>query len=73
MSKKDWKIEFSQNINSILPQFSIGGCRDNEGCKLGELKILNHLQGDLLIEVLRHVDVYEAENAQLKKKIHLRN
>ena len=29
-----------------LTQFSIGGCRDNEGCKLGELKILNHLQGD---------------------------
>ena len=56
-----------------LTQFSIGGCHANEGCKLGELKILNHLQGDLLIEMLRHVDVYEAENAQLKKKIHVRN
>ena len=46
-----------------LTKFSIGGCCDNEGCRLRELKILNHLQGDLFIEMLRHVDVYEAENA----------
>ncbi|XP_023910153.2 putative disease resistance protein RGA3 [Quercus suber] len=46
---------------------------DSEGCKLGELKNLNHLQGSIEIRGLGNmVDVSEAENAQLKKKIHLR-
>nr|POF10738.1 putative disease resistance protein [Quercus suber] len=42
-------------------------------CKLGELKNLVHLKGSLEIKGLENVtDVQEAENAQLKKKIHLR-
>ncbi|XP_075657813.1 putative disease resistance protein RGA3 [Castanea sativa] len=46
---------------------------DSEGCKLGELKNLNHLQGNIEIRGLGNmVDVSEVENAQLKKKIHLR-
>ena len=56
-----------------LTQFSIDDWPNNEGCKLGELKKLNHLQGDLIIDGLGNVDVREAENAQLKKKIHLRH
>ena len=55
-----------------LKCFSISD-EDSEGCKLGELKNLNHLQGSLEIRGLGNiVDVNEAENAQLKKKIHLR-
>uniref|UniRef100_A0A2N9HRL8 NB-ARC domain-containing protein n=1 Tax=Fagus sylvatica TaxID=28930 RepID=A0A2N9HRL8_FAGSY len=43
-----------------------------DGCKLGELKDLNQLEGSLDIRGLGNVvDSCEAENAQLKKKIHL--
>uniref|UniRef100_A0A7N2L4X5 CC-NBS-LRR protein n=1 Tax=Quercus lobata TaxID=97700 RepID=A0A7N2L4X5_QUELO len=46
---------------------------DSEGCKLEELKNLNHLQGSFQICGLGNiVNVSEVENAQLKKKIHLR-
>ncbi|KAM4108000.1 hypothetical protein ACB094_03G011500 [Castanea mollissima] len=46
---------------------------DSERCKLGELKDLNHLQGSFEIRGLGNlVDISEAKNAQLKKKIHLR-
>jgi hypothetical protein len=45
----------------------------NEECKLSELKNLNNLRGTLKIGMLGNgVDVREAENAQLKNKIHLR-
>ncbi|XP_023910093.2 putative disease resistance protein RGA3 [Quercus suber] len=55
-----------------LKCFSISD-EDSEGCKLGELKNLNHLQGSFEIHGLGNVvDESEAENAQLKKKIHLR-
>uniref|UniRef100_A0A7N2L613 Uncharacterized protein n=1 Tax=Quercus lobata TaxID=97700 RepID=A0A7N2L613_QUELO len=55
-----------------LKCFSISD-EDSEGCKLGELKNLNHLQGSFEIRGLGNViDVSEAENAQLKKKIQLR-
>uniref|UniRef100_A0A2N9G8R2 NB-ARC domain-containing protein n=1 Tax=Fagus sylvatica TaxID=28930 RepID=A0A2N9G8R2_FAGSY len=53
-----------------LSHFYVSGTKD--GCKLGELKDLNQLEGSLDIEGLGNVvDVCEAENAQLKKKIHL--
>uniref|UniRef100_A0A2N9I2S8 NB-ARC domain-containing protein n=1 Tax=Fagus sylvatica TaxID=28930 RepID=A0A2N9I2S8_FAGSY len=53
-----------------LSDFFVSGTKD--GCKLGELKDLNQLQGSLEIKELGNVvDVCEAENAQLKKKIHL--
>jgi hypothetical protein len=56
-----------------LKEFRIGGTNDSEGCKLGELKNLNHLKGYLSIEGLGNViDVQEAKNAKLKKKIQLR-
>uniref|UniRef100_A0A7N2LL13 Disease resistance protein RGA3 n=1 Tax=Quercus lobata TaxID=97700 RepID=A0A7N2LL13_QUELO len=46
---------------------------DREGCKFGELKNLNQLRGTLRINGLENVvDVGEVQNAQLKKKIHLR-
>ena len=55
-----------------LSHFYVSGTQD--GCKLGELKDLNQLQGSLDIVGLGNVvDVCEAENAQLKKKIHLHN
>ncbi|KAK7827334.1 putative disease resistance protein, partial [Quercus suber] len=51
----------------------IGGINNIGECKLGELKNLVHLKGSLEIKGLENVtDVQEAENAQLKKKIHLR-
>ncbi|KAF3946957.1 hypothetical protein CMV_026836 [Castanea mollissima] len=44
-----------------------------EGCKLGDLKILNQLRGTLSINGMGNVvNVDEAQNAQLKEKIHLR-
>ena len=55
-----------------LTCFNIGD-EDSEGCKLEELKNLNHLQGSFQICGLGNiVNVSEIENAQLKKKIHLR-
>ncbi|XP_030926005.1 putative disease resistance protein RGA3 [Quercus lobata] len=57
-----------------LERFVIGGINNTGECKLGELKNLVHLKGYLGIEGLQNVtDVQEAENAQLKNKIHLRN
>ena len=56
-----------------LSSFNLVGKDDTEVCKLGELKNLNHLRGVLHIKGLENVvDVCEAENAQLNKKIHLR-
>ena len=52
-----------------LSTFNISDKDDREGCKLGELKNLNQLQGTLTINKLENVD--EAQNAQLKDKIHL--
>ena len=57
----------------ILCHFIISGKDDKEGCKLGELKNLNQLQGTLRIKWLGNVvDVCETKHAQLKKKTHLR-
>ncbi|KAL4625958.1 hypothetical protein ACB092_05G061500 [Castanea dentata] len=57
-----------------LERFIIGGINNIGECRLGELKNLVHLKGSLEIRGLRNVtDVQEAENAQLKNKIHLRN
>ncbi|KAK4590846.1 hypothetical protein RGQ29_021154 [Quercus rubra] len=57
-----------------LEKFIIGGINNIGECKLGELKNLVHLKGSLEIGGLENVtDVQEAENAQLKNKIHLRN
>ncbi|KAL4607040.1 hypothetical protein ACB092_09G146900 [Castanea dentata] len=58
-----------RTISHIL----VSGKDDSKGCKLGELKNLNHLQGTLQIKGLGNmVDACEAKNAQLKKKIGLR-
>uniref|UniRef100_A0A7N2LMV1 Uncharacterized protein n=1 Tax=Quercus lobata TaxID=97700 RepID=A0A7N2LMV1_QUELO len=55
-----------------LEKFKIGGINHIGECKLGELKNLVHLKGSLEIGGLENVtDVQEAENAQLKNKIHL--
>ena len=52
-----------------LEQFIVSGKDDIGGCKLEELKILNHLQGALAIKGLGNVvDMVEAENARLKEK-----
>uniref|UniRef100_A0A2N9GTN1 Rx N-terminal domain-containing protein n=1 Tax=Fagus sylvatica TaxID=28930 RepID=A0A2N9GTN1_FAGSY len=74
-SKEDMEIiarEYFENlaIRSFFQDFEKD--EDDDGCKLGELKDLNQLQGSLDIRGLGNVvDVCEAENAQLKKKIHL--
>ncbi|KAK7844754.1 putative disease resistance rpp13-like protein 1, partial [Quercus suber] len=55
-----------------LKYFNLSGKDDSERCKLGELRNLNHLHGTLRINGPgSEVDAYEAENAQLKKKIGL--
>ncbi|XP_075657875.1 putative disease resistance protein RGA3 [Castanea sativa] len=55
-----------------LRSFSVNGKDDDERCKLGELKNLNHLQGTLAICGLgSEVDECEAMNAQLKEKKNL--
>jgi hypothetical protein len=52
-----------------LEQFIVSGKDDIGGCKLEELKILNHLQRALAIKGLGNVvDMVEAENARLKEK-----
>ena len=71
-------LEFPRGFGRLvslrtLSHFNISGKDDSEGCKLGELKNLNHLQGALQIRRLGSVlDACEAEDAQLKKKICLR-
>uniref|UniRef100_A0A2N9H357 ATP-dependent DNA helicase n=1 Tax=Fagus sylvatica TaxID=28930 RepID=A0A2N9H357_FAGSY len=56
-----------------LPK-GMGNKDDDEGSKLEYLKNLNHLRGTLAIRGLGNVvDVRDAENAQLNKKIHLRS
>jgi hypothetical protein len=56
-----------------LRAVKIGGKDEREECKVGELKNLDELRV-LRINGLRNVvDVSEAENAQLKKKIYLRH
>ncbi|KAM4068194.1 hypothetical protein ACB094_M008500 [Castanea mollissima] len=53
--------------------FNISDKDDREGCKLGDLKNLNQLRGTLRINGMGNVvNVDEAQNAQLKDKIHLR-
>ncbi|XP_050289452.1 putative disease resistance protein RGA3 isoform X2 [Quercus robur] len=72
-------IKFPNGIGKLtclrtLSQFYISGKDDKEGCKLGELKNLNQLRGSFKMHGLGNVvDVGEAQNAQLKKKIHLHN
>ncbi|KAK7848312.1 putative disease resistance protein rga3, partial [Quercus suber] len=69
------KLEFPRGFGRLsslrtLSYFNISGKDDSERCKLGELRNLNHLEGTLTINGLGS-NVYEAENAQLKKKIGL--
>ncbi|XP_058108867.1 disease resistance protein RGA2-like [Magnolia sinica] len=53
-----------------LTKFIVGG--DNQGCKCGELKHLNHLQGSLRITGLQNVKSRdEASDAELHEKQHL--
>ena len=60
------------SLRTLSFPFSISGKDDSKGCNLGELKNLNQLQGTLMIRGLGNVvDVCEAENAQLTKKIQL--
>ena len=72
-------LEFPRGIGRLtslrtLSYFDISGKDDTKGCNLGDLKNLNQLQGSLGIRRLGNViDVCEAENAQFKKKIHLRD
>jgi Leucine-rich repeat (LRR) protein len=57
-----------------LSAIDVGNKDDDEGSKLEYLKNLNHLRGTLAIRGLGNVvDVRDAENAQLNKKIHLRS
>jgi hypothetical protein len=56
-----------------LRDFYICGKDEREECKLGELKNLDELRVLRIIGLRNVVDVSEAENAQLKKKIYLRN
>uniref|UniRef100_A0A2N9GYY9 AAA+ ATPase domain-containing protein n=1 Tax=Fagus sylvatica TaxID=28930 RepID=A0A2N9GYY9_FAGSY len=75
-SAKELGIDGIGKLSSLrtLEEFRIGGTNDSEGCKLGELKNLNHLKGYLSIKGLGNViDVQEAKNAELKKKIQLRD
>uniref|UniRef100_A0A2N9IPW8 NB-ARC domain-containing protein n=1 Tax=Fagus sylvatica TaxID=28930 RepID=A0A2N9IPW8_FAGSY len=71
-------IEFPRGIQRLtslrrLSYFSKSYKDDSKGCNLGELKNLNQLQGSLEIRGLgKVVDVCEAKNALLKKKIYLR-
>ena len=56
-----------------LPIFKICGKNDSGGSNLGELKKLNQIGESLGITGLGNmVDVCKVENAQFKKKIHLR-
>ncbi|KAL4637209.1 hypothetical protein ACB092_03G063300 [Castanea dentata] len=55
-----------------LSHFYVSSKDDSKGCKLGELKNLNHLQGTLrIIGLGNEEDISGAKNAQLKKKIGL--
>ncbi|KAF3952751.1 hypothetical protein CMV_021721 [Castanea mollissima] len=55
-----------------LSIFNISDKDHREGCKLGDLKNLNQLRGTLRINGMANVvNVDEAQNAQLKDKIHL--
>ncbi|XP_050275274.1 putative disease resistance protein RGA3 isoform X1 [Quercus robur] len=71
------RFKFPREIGRLsslrkLSYFCVGGRDDSQRCELGELKYLNHLQGTLKIYGLGNVvDVCEAENAELKKKIGL--
>ncbi|KAM3702029.1 hypothetical protein ACJW31_05G219800 [Castanea mollissima] len=71
------KLKFPNGIGKLtwlrtLSDFNIGGKDDQEGCRLGGLKNLNQLQGSFKMHGLGNVvDVEEAQNAQLKNKIHL--
>ncbi|KAL0006432.1 hypothetical protein SO802_013993 [Lithocarpus litseifolius] len=70
-------IDFPRGIGKLtslrtLSHFNISGKNNSTGCKLGELKNLNHLLGSLKIRGLGNaVDACEAKNAQLDKKIGL--
>ncbi|KAM3749881.1 hypothetical protein ACB098_05G219400 [Castanea mollissima] len=73
------RLKFPNGIGKLtclrtLSDFNIGGKDDQEGCRLGELKNLNQIQGSFKMHGLGNVvDVEEAQNAQLKNKIHLHN
>ena len=72
-----YKLKFPKGIGKLiclrtLSDFNIGGKDDKEGCKLGELKNLNQLRGSFKMHGLGNVvDIGEAQNAELKKKIRL--
>ncbi|PIA24720.1 hypothetical protein AQUCO_71000002v1, partial [Aquilegia coerulea] len=56
-----------------LPKGIVMGDGDEEGCKLKDLRLLNHLQGKLSIYGLKRVaEVNEGKEAELKKKENLR-
>ena len=82
LEEKDFwtrKFKFPREIGRLssltkLSHFCVGGKDDSHRCGLGELKYLNHLQGTLKIYGLGNVvDACEAKNAELKKKIGLRD
>ena len=55
-----------------LSKFIVSGNDESTGCKLEELKNMNHLEGGLEIKGLGNViDVLQAEKALLEKKIHV--
>ncbi|KAI4356800.1 hypothetical protein L6164_000789 [Bauhinia variegata] len=62
------------NTLRTLDNFKLAEPRYPSGCKLGDLKDLNHLRGELSITGLNYVsNVREAEVACLKHKKHLRS
>ena len=72
------KVVFPKGIGKLiglrtLSTFNISDKDDREGCKLGELKNLNQLRGNLIINGMQNVvHVDEAQNAQFEDKKHLR-
>uniref|UniRef100_A0A2N9F1P4 NB-ARC domain-containing protein n=1 Tax=Fagus sylvatica TaxID=28930 RepID=A0A2N9F1P4_FAGSY len=78
---QEYEVGCGEELLGKLPK-GIGNCISlrtlksfdvNEECKLSELKNLNNLRGTLKIGMSgNRVTVQEAENAQLKNKIHLR-
>ena len=61
-------------LNSLrtLSKFIVSGNDESTGCKLEELKNMNHLEGALEIKGLGNgINVLQAKKALLEKKIHL--
>ena len=71
-SKFGLNVKFPKGFGRLISLRTISHFNISGGCKLEELKNFNHLQWTLQINGLGGTEnAYEAENAQLKKKIGL--